>query len=98
MSCMAAYLGLPSVDNAPIRICVSDVFQPKHPLPEDVVYIGHSHFSHRQPPTKWRSPFVAGRDGSPAHVAFRFLLWFPTSTLASQLPELAGKHLACDCL
>ena len=90
-------LGLPSVEGAPVRVCMADVFRPGHPLPEDVIYIGHSHFSHRQPTTKWRSPFITGRDGSPAHVAFRFLHWLPTSQLSAQLSELAGKRLACDC-
>ena len=94
---MAAYLGLPSVKGAPVRVCMADVFRPGHPLPDDVIYIGHSHFSHRQPTTKWRSPFITGRDGSPAHVAFRFLHWLPTSQLSAQLSELAGKRLACDC-
>ena len=62
---------------APRRICVADVFQPGEELPADILYIGHSHFSHRLPTTKRQCPFLVGRDGSQEHVAFRFLDWFP---------------------
>ena len=97
MSLMAAHVGLrPSPDSA-IRVQVQDVWCRAEPLPADVVYIGHSHFSHRLPVTCWENPFVAGRDGSPELVVFKYMQWFRDSSLEQRLPELRGKKLACDC-
>ncbi|CAE7449963.1 unnamed protein product, partial [Symbiodinium microadriaticum] len=97
MGLMASHVGLmPSADSA-LRVQVQDVWQRGEPLPADVVYIGHSHFSHRLPVTCWENPFVAGRDGSPELVVFKYMQWLPKSGLEQRLPELRGKKLACDC-
>ena len=34
------------------------------PLAANEVYIGHGHRSHRQPTSKWASPFIAGQHGT----------------------------------
>ena len=33
-------------------------------LAADEVYIGHGHHSHRQPTSKWASPFIPGQHGT----------------------------------
>ena len=97
MPALAAFLGLSVVRDAPTRQQVLDLWIPQASLPTDVVYIGHGHFRHRLPCSKWENPFVEGRDGSPHEVLLRYMEWFPSSPLFQQLHELRGMTLACDC-
>ena len=97
MALMAAHVGLSPYPGSATCVQVQAVWVRDKPLPCDVVYIGHSHFSHRLPVTCWENPFVAGRDGSAELVVFRYMQWFPRSGLQGKLFQLCGKRLACDC-
>ena len=97
MPSIASHLGLPLPGDAPRGVCLTYVLRPGEELPSDVLYIGHSHFSHRLPTAKWQCPFLVGRDGSQEHVAFLVFDWFPKSALFSKLRELRHKRLASDC-
>ena len=81
----------------PRRTQAADVLVKGQPLPEDVMYVGYGHFSHRWPCTKWRCPFEVGRHGSPAEVLVQYIRHMQAAPLKQQLHELRGKRLACDC-
>jgi hypothetical protein len=53
------------------------------------VYIGR--------PSKWRNPFVIGRDGTREEVIAKFERWLLSSELVGDLAELRGKVLGCWC-
>ena len=89
-------IGILHGENLPTRVHVQDVHVSGHALPSDVIYIGHSHFSHRLASNRWQCPFVPGRDGAPEQVVFKYLQ--TTSGLQRYLHQLRGKRLACDCL
>ena len=96
---MAVALGLTptAVLGLPKRVHVLDVMESGQ-LPQDVVYAGHGHFSHRLSPTKWENPFVEGRDGSAAQVLMKFIAHWNEFQLEQFLPGLTGCRIACDCL
>ena len=66
-------------------------------LPDDVVYIGHSHFSHRIPVTCWESPFQVGQDAPLNRTVYAYSQWRYHSPVATRIPKLCNKKLACDC-
>ena len=96
---LAVALGLTptAVSGLPKRVHVLDVMESGQ-LPQDVVYAGHGHFSHRLSPTKWENPFVEGRDGSAAQVLMKFIAHWNEFQLEQFLPGLTGCRIACDCL
>ena len=101
MAPTALALGLrPHADDfpgMPIRVHIHDVLLADHSLPDDVIYIGHGHFSHRLSPTRWENPFRVGRDGTQVDTILQFIHHWAYSPLAQEVPELSGKKLACDC-
>ena len=79
----------------PLRVHIHDVLPPDS-LPDDCIYVGQGHQSHRIPTTKWKCPVQPGVNVTPDE-------WLPTlvshvqENLMTALPELTGKRLACDC-
>ena len=61
------------------------------------IYVGKGHHSHRLPTTKWACPFVAGQDGSHEDCMLWYIQHLQEGPLQSQLQELYGKELVCDC-
>jgi len=80
-----------------VRVHVHDVLQSDRTLPDDVIYIGHGHFSHRLSPSKWENPFRVGRNGTQVDTVLQFINHWASSPLAHEVHELSGKRLACDC-
>ena len=66
------------------------------PLRPDEVYIGSGHHSHRQPVTKWASPFAPGRHGTEEECLIMYVQYLHESRLAEKVHELFGKTLLCD--
>eukprot|EP00434_Breviolum_minutum_P041643 symbB.v1.2.037046.t1/scaffold5326.1/size28399/1 len=87
----------PEFSDMPIRVHIHDVLLPDKTLPADVVYIGHGHFTHRLSPSKWENPFRVGTHGTHVDTILQFINHWEASPLAQEVPELAGKRLACDC-
>lgn len=104
MSPLAIMLGLRPTTPAecarlPERVRVTDVLRDDGALPEDCIYVGMGHHSHRIPTTQWKSPWVAGHSCThdewlPLYVEHIRRSHCGTS---GQLPTLSGKRLACDC-
>ena len=44
-------------------------------LPDDHVYIGPGHFSHRWPVGDWSNPFHPGRDGTAFETVILYMQW-----------------------
>ncbi|CAE7355581.1 unnamed protein product [Symbiodinium sp. CCMP2456] len=57
----------------------------------------HSHFSHSTPVTCWENSFQVGRGGAPEQTVYAYSQWLFRSPVASRVPELCNKKLACDC-
>eukprot|EP00439_Symbiodinium_sp_Y106_P005858 s9610_g1.t1 len=94
-------LGAPCASEAgriPPRMTVEAVKQADGTLPQDAVYVGQGHRTHRIPKTKWAAPMVAGHD-CPFH---EFLPRLPRylqhvrDNLLDQIHELFGKTLVVD--
>ena len=67
-------------------------------LPANHIYIGPGHFSHRWPVGDWTNPFQPGRDGTAFETVIRYMQWIQDQpTLLSQLHQLRGQTLVCDC-
>ncbi|WP_288992127.1 hypothetical protein [uncultured Marinobacter sp.] len=66
------------------------------PLAANEVYIGHGHHSHRQPTSKWASPFIAGQHGTVEDCLIKYTDYISTSQLAEEIEELIGKRLLTD--
>ncbi|CAE7361503.1 unnamed protein product [Symbiodinium sp. CCMP2592] len=92
MSCLAITLGLRPIDpgeaaRVPVRVEVASVLREDKSLPPDVIYVGRGHRSHRLPVTQWASPFVSGHNCDADE-------WL---ALYTDLVQLEGRTLACDC-
>ncbi|CAE7730172.1 unnamed protein product [Symbiodinium sp. CCMP2592] len=101
MSPLAISLGLRPIDpgeaaRVPVRVEVASVLREHKSLPPDVIYVGRGHHSHRLPVTQWASPFVPGHNCGADE-------WLPLyvehvlSNLQTDLVQLEGRTLACDC-
>ena len=67
-------------------------------VPDGAVYIGRFNSRYRVAASKWRNPFVVGRDGSRAEVIEKYRQWIiGQPELLAALPELRGKDLVCWC-
>ncbi|CAJ1350926.1 unnamed protein product, partial [Effrenium voratum] len=88
---------LASGATVPRRVVILEVLYEDATLPEDVVYVGRGHHSHRVPTSDWRCPWVPGHDCSWDEWIPRFVQYVHQSGLNERLPELMGKRLACDC-
>lgn len=102
MSPLAIMLGLRPTTPAecarlPERVRVTDVLRDDGALPEDCIYVGMGHHSHRIPTTQWKSPWVAGHSCTHDEWLPLYVEHIRRSHLWHQLPTLSGKRLACDC-
>ena len=88
---------LASGATVPRRVVILEVLYEDGTLPEDVVYVGRGHHSHRVSTSDWKCPWVPGHDCSWDEWIPRFVQCVPRSGLNERLPELMGKRLACDC-
>jgi hypothetical protein len=67
-------------------------------VPPGTVYIGRRTPHYRLPASKWRNPFIAGKDGTREEVIAKFRRYLCDSPdLLAALPELRGKDLVCWC-
>ena len=78
----------------PPRKAASDF--PDRILPDNHIYIGPGHFSHRWPVGPWTNHFQSRRDGTAFESLILYMQWIQTQPdlLLDQLP---GKILVCDC-
>ena len=101
MAPLAITLGLRPIDpgeaaRVPRRVVVSDVLREDKTLPDDVIYVGRGHHTHRLPVTQWASPFIPGHNcGADEWMAL--YVEHVVANLQTDLPCLEGKVLACDC-
>lgn len=82
-------------DRVPLRARVEELISDGM-LPEDCVYVGQGHHSHRLKRTKWASPFTPGQDVPLDEWLRRYVQWV-METLSHCLHELQGVTLVCDC-
>lgn len=64
--------GLPELQGSDLQR-VTDF--PDETLPDDHVYIGPGHFSHRWPVGDWSNPFHPGRDGTAFETVILYMQW-----------------------
>ena len=80
-------------DRVPLRARVEELISDGM-LPEDCVYVGQGHHSHRLKRTKWASPFTPGQDVPLDEWLRRYVQWV-METLSRCLHELQGVTLVC---
>ena len=81
----------------PRRAQVDDVLIEKGKLPHDHVYVGQGRGSHRLAKTKWASPVIPGLNSQANDWLWYYVAYLYESGLVTQLQELQGKVLVCDC-
>ena len=81
----------------PARAVVADVIQEDGTLPAHHLYVGPGSHTHRLATTKWKSPFVSGHNCPEDEWLIRYVDYICSSSLWSELPELEGWILTCDC-
>ncbi len=82
-----------SADASLINIRTCPDFDPKS-NPDDV-YIGR--WNRKYGPSKWKNPFVIGKDGDREEVIKKYRAHLKISGLTKQIEELRGKRLGCWC-
>ena len=96
----------PQADGIPIRRSVSELglhtarrFLHTKPaeLPQNYIYIGQGHHSHRLKKTKWASPFLPGVHGTAVECVGLYLDHLSKAGLMGCIQELRGKVLVSDC-
>ena len=102
MTPLAITLGLEPLDpversRIPRRVRVQEVLSESGSLPDDCIYVGLGHHSHRLPVTVWKSPFIPGHNCTFEEWLILYVDHIHRSDLWDQLHTLQGKRLACDC-
>ena len=80
----------------PRRAEVCAVLRSNKTLPDNHIYVGQGHHSHRLPIGKWACPFTPGVNCSTDDWMNLYAEQIMTH-LTSDLPQLAGMTLVCDC-
>ena len=71
---------------------------PGHVVPVGAIYIGQANSRYRLAESKWKNPFIEGRDGTRAEIVVRYRAWVSDQpNLMAALPELRGFDLVCWC-
>ena len=71
---------------------------PGHVVPVGAIYIGQANGRYRLAESKWKNPFIEGRDGTRAEIVAKHRAWVcDQPNLMAALPELRGFDLVCWC-
>ena len=84
-----------AADILPVR----KVMQPttKGDLGERNLYVGQGHYTHRQPTSKWATPFWDGQHGTKEECLIKYGEHLRESGLIDEVWKLRGHSLWCDC-